>query len=301
MDNLYDCKRFAILYVDDELTALKLFTLAFQNHFRILTASSARDGLKLLEQHKDEIGVLLADQRMPGEEGVWLLEKARQLRPRIIRILITAYADNQATIDAVNTGAIYKYLQKPVDPDQLRGTLQRALEFFMVQRERDQLLTEKMAFLQNMMVADRMISFGLLTAGLSHHIRNPLVAVKTFLDLAPSKMEEEKAHLEGLRHPDFWHEFHHKVQGQLVNPHDLPNDRQMRLAGHRKKLRSPLHHRQNDSLHKSHEVPLLPVAVAFLLTMKCRGGRAFLPRRPLPCRCRLPQAREAGESLMPRA
>ena len=85
----------------------------------------------------------------------------------------------------------------------------------MIQRERDLLLTEKMALLQNMLVADRMISFGLLTAGLSQHIRNPLVAVKTFLDLAPARMKEEKAHVEGLRHPDFWHEFHQNVPGQL--------------------------------------------------------------------------------------
>jgi two-component system, probable response regulator PhcQ len=224
MDNVYDYKRFAILYVDDEVLALKSIKCLFEDHFRILTASSAREGLTLLEQHKDEIGILLTDQRMPGKEGGWLLEKARQLSPRIIRILITAYADNKATIAAVNTGAIYKYIEKPVDPVQLQDTLKRSLEFFMVQRERDQLLTEKMALLQNMMVADRMISFGLLTAGLSHHIRNPLVAVKTFLDLAPAKMEEEKAHLEGLRHPDFWREFHHNVQGQLDKIDNLLKD-----------------------------------------------------------------------------
>ena len=166
----------------------------------------------------------MPDQRMPGEQGTWLLEKARQICPRIIRILTTVYADNKATITAVNTGAIYKYIEKTGNMDQLKDTLERALEFFMVQRERDQLLTEKMALLQNMMVADRMISFGLLTAGLSHHIRNPLVAVKTFLDLAPAKMEEEKAHLEGLRHPDFWHDFHHNVQGQLDKINNLLKD-----------------------------------------------------------------------------
>jgi len=131
----------------------------------------------------------MTDQRMPGEKGVWLLEKARQLRPRIIRILATAYADMEAAIAAVNTGAIYKYVTKPWDPPQLENTLKRGLEFFIVQRERDQLLREKMSVLHNMMIADRIVSLGLLAAGLSHHIRNSLVAVKTFLDLAPAKME----------------------------------------------------------------------------------------------------------------
>jgi len=224
MLNLYDYKRFAILYVDDEEKSLKHFTRAFQDQFRILTAANAQDGLKLLEEHKDQIGLLMTDQRMPGEKGVWLLEKARQLRPRIIRILATAYADMDAAIAAVNTGAIYKYVTKPWDPPQLENTLKRGLEFFMVQRERDQLLKEKMSVLHNMMIADRIVSLGLLAAGLSHHIRNSLVAVKTFLDLAPAKMEEEKMDLNGLRNPDFWKEYYHNVQGQLNKINNLLKD-----------------------------------------------------------------------------
>jgi two-component system probable response regulator PhcQ len=178
----------------------------------------------LLEAHKDEIGLLMTDQRMPGEKGVWLLEKARQLRPRIIRILATAYADMDAAIAAVNTGAIYKYVTKPWDPPQLENTLKRGLEFFMVQRERDQLLREKMSVLHNMMIADRIVSLGLLAAGLSHHIRNALVAVKTFLDLAPAKMEEEKMDLERLRNPDFWKEYYQNVQGQIEKINNMLKD-----------------------------------------------------------------------------
>jgi two-component system, probable response regulator PhcQ len=224
MQSFYDYKRFAVLYVDDEEKSLKYFTRAFEDQFRILTATNAQDGLKLLEEHKDDIGLLMTDQRMPGEKGVWLLEKARQLRPRIIRILATAYSDMEAAIAAVNTGAIYKYVTKPWDPPQLENTLKRGLEFFMVQRERDQLLKEKMSVLHNMMIADRIVSLGLLAAGLSHHIRNALVAVKTFLDLAPAKMEEEKMDLESLRNPDFWKEYYQNVQGQIEKINNMLKD-----------------------------------------------------------------------------
>jgi len=224
MDHLYDYKKFAILYVDDEEKSLKYFTRAFTDQFRILTAVNAQEGLKLLEAHKDEIGLLMTDQRMPGEKGIWLLEKARQLRPRIVRILATAYSDMEAAIAAVNTGAIYKYVTKPWDPPQLENTLKRGLEFFMVQRERDQLLREKMSVLHNMMIADRIVSLGLLAAGLSHHIRNALVAVKTFLDLAPAKMEEEKIDLEGLRNPDFWKEYYQNVQNQIGRINNMLKD-----------------------------------------------------------------------------
>jgi hypothetical protein len=73
-DHPYHYKRFAILYVDDELISLKLTKLALQDHFRILTASGAEEGLAVLERHKDEIGVLMTDQRMPGGKmvcGYW--------------------------------------------------------------------------------------------------------------------------------------------------------------------------------------------------------------------------------------
>src|SRR5882757_7279736 len=224
MDNLYDYKKFAILYVDDEEKSLKYFTRAFGDEFRVLTAASAEEGFKLLEQHADEISLLLTDQRMPGQQGVWLLERARHFRPRIVRILVTAYTDTEAMIAAVNGGAISKFITKPWDPPQLELILRQSLEFFMVQNERDQLLLEKMSVLRNMMIADRIVSLGLLAAGLSHHIKNSLVAVKTFLDLAPSKMAEEKADMNDLRNPDFWKDYHQNVQSQIEKINNLLAD-----------------------------------------------------------------------------
>jgi two-component system, probable response regulator PhcQ len=224
MNHFYDYKKFAILYVEDEDTARKHFVRLFEDRFRILTAANAQEGLVMLQERQGEIGLLLTDQRMPGEKGVWLLEKARQLQPRIIRILVTAYADMDAAIAAVNTGSIYKYISKPWTEVDMENAIRRGLEFFLVQRERDQLLHEKLSVLHNMMIADRMLSLGLLAAGLSHHIRNSLVAVKTFLDLAPAKMAEEKVDVEGLRDPDFWKDYYQNVQGQITRINGLLKD-----------------------------------------------------------------------------
>jgi two-component system probable response regulator PhcQ len=224
MENPYDYKKFAVLYVDDEEKALVAFERAFGDSFRTYTATNAQDGLKLIQEHGDDIGILMTDQRMPGEKGVWLLERARQLHPRMLRILVTAFTDMEAAIEAVNSGAIYKYVSKPWDPVQLELNLRQGLEFFMVQAERDQLLREKMSVLRNMMIADRIVSLGLLAAGLSHHIKNSMVAVKTFLELAPAKMAEEKANTEGLRDPDFWKEYHQNVQSQIEKINSLLAD-----------------------------------------------------------------------------
>lgn len=212
MENPYDYKRFAILYVDDEEKALKQLSRAIGDTFRLLTAPNAEEGLRLLNEHLDEIGIVMSDQRMPGMKGVQLLEKARQLRPRIIRILVTAYTDYDAAIDAVNTGAIYKYVSKPWDVPQLEITLKRSLEFFMVQRERDALLREKLSVLHKMVITDRILGLGVLATGLGHHLRNSMSAVRTFLELTPEMLNRERLDMDQLQHPSFWHDFHSKVQ-----------------------------------------------------------------------------------------
>src|SRR5437879_5428376 len=119
MDNTEDYKQFAILYVDDEEMSLKSFARAFKDQFWIFTAPTAQEGMRLLQEHKDKIGLLMTDQQMPGEKGVWLLEQARLHSPRVVRVLATAYSDMLAVIEAVNTGAIYKFVTKPWDPPQL--------------------------------------------------------------------------------------------------------------------------------------------------------------------------------------
>src|SRR5258707_13527383 len=102
MQSFYDYKKFAILYVDDEEKSLKYFARAFEDQFRIFTAANAQDGFKILQEHSDEIGLLMTDQRMPGQKGVWLLEKARQLRPRIICMLANPISDMAAAVSAAN-------------------------------------------------------------------------------------------------------------------------------------------------------------------------------------------------------
>lgn len=215
METQFDHKQFAILYVDDEELSLKNFARAFGDEFRIYTANNAKDGLKLIEEKPGEIGILMTDQKMPGEKGTWLLERTRQTAPRIIRILVTAHAEFPDAIEAINTGAIYRYINKPWEPEQLELTLRQAMAFFLVQRERDQLLQEKMEALRQLMVADRLVSLGMLTAGLSHHLRNALVTVRTFMDLAPAKMRAEKADGATVRDPDFWSDYHQGVLFQI--------------------------------------------------------------------------------------
>ena len=211
MKLLYDYKSYAILYVDDEAMSLKYFQANFEDRFRIMTAPGASEAFRLFELHKDDIGILIADQRMPSMTGVELLEKVRQQRPKMIRMLATAYSDLDAAIAAVNTGAIYKYISKPWDIQELEITLMRAMEFFIIQGERDALLREKISALHQLMMTDRLISLGLLASGLSHHLRNALVAVRVFLDLA----QQKNIDMERANNPDYWLALYKTAQLQM--------------------------------------------------------------------------------------
>lgn len=224
MESAYDYRKCTLLYVDDEEMALKYFTRAFENKFPILTALNAAEGYRLLEENRERIGLVITDQRMPGEQGVQFLERARQLHPKAIRILTTAYSDLNVAIEAVNSGAIYKYVTKPWDIPQLEVTLQRAVEFFLVQRERDLLLKEKLSVLQRMMITDRVLTLGILAGRLGHYLRNSLVAVQTFIDLAPEKLLEEKISAEQIRNPSFWKEFYEQAQIQMRRITELLTD-----------------------------------------------------------------------------
>ncbi len=238
MESFYDYEKFAILYVDDEEMSLKYFTRAFRNKFRVLSAANAQDGYHLLEQNREEIALVMTDQRMPGEKGVQFLDRARRLHPKAIRILTTAYSDLEVAIEAVNSGAIYKYVTKPWDIPHLEMTLKRALEFFIVQRERDLLLREKLSTLHRMMITDRVLSLGILAARLGHYVRNSLVAVRTFLDLAPDKLLEEKMDAEQIRNPNFWKEFYGHAQAQIRRITELLTDL---VAATEKRGSPPLH------------------------------------------------------------
>jgi two-component system probable response regulator PhcQ len=212
--------QYSVLYVDDEERSLKTFERAFNEQFRIRTAKNAAEGFKIFEEN-DDIAVLLTDQRMPGERGVWLLDRARQLRPNVLRILVTAYSDMESVIDAVNTGAIFHYVTKPWDPPQLESTLKHALQLYGVQRERDQLLREKVEVLHNMMVSDRIVSLGFMAAGLSHHIRNSLVPVKTFIELVPQTLREEGIEPAKAKSAEFWTEYQQTADQYVMKIDDL--------------------------------------------------------------------------------
>lgn len=139
-ERLLDYREYPILFVDDESENLRVFELAFRREFHVATAHSGEEALRLL--HEMPAAVILSDQRMPGLSGVEFLERVRDLDPKTVRILVTAYGDAETLRDAINNGSIYRYLAKPWRADEMRLTLRNAIEVYALDRERDELVRE---------------------------------------------------------------------------------------------------------------------------------------------------------------
>jgi len=116
-----------ILVVDDEEAILETMTFTFMDDFEVLTSTDARRALEILEQ-KAPIAVVITDQRMPNMTGVELLAEVYERYPQTVRIMLTGFADADATIQAINDGHIYAYINKPWEPDQLKQIVTRAVE-----------------------------------------------------------------------------------------------------------------------------------------------------------------------------
>src|SRR5258708_17038279 len=126
----------AILAVDDEPAVLAAVSRDLRRHFgehyRILRAGSGAEALELLGEMRtrgDAVAMLVADQRMPGMDGTAYLVKARGIYPEDKRVLLTAYADTDAAISAINEVSLDYYLLKPWDPpeEQLYGVVEDLL------------------------------------------------------------------------------------------------------------------------------------------------------------------------------
>jgi FixJ family two-component response regulator len=159
-----DYQKHRVLFVDDEEKTRKYFKRLFGETFDILLASDGLEALEVLQKNLDTVGLIVTDQRMPNETGTAFLEKAVKLKPGLVRILSTAYADIEAAIDAVNKGGVYRYITKPWDVADLEVTMKRAMEYYLLQRERDELVKQKVSGIENVAISDRVLSLAALAA-----------------------------------------------------------------------------------------------------------------------------------------
>ena len=205
-----------ILYVDDEAMALKYFERLVSPMAPVLTASSVAEGRAVLAEHGADVAVLVCDQRMPGAYGNELLRHAREYYPNIVRMLTTAYSELGDAIEAINTGEIYRYINKPWELESLRADLKNALELAELRGERNELMRDKLLAQQSQLLANRLA--GLVAVGAAVQAGGFEQALFRFA---------QAAQLTGCQEPKVdWHRWEH---ADLVQAEAL---RAAAIAGH---------------------------------------------------------------------
>jgi DNA-binding NtrC family response regulator len=106
-----------VLIVDDEPTILHGLSELFGQEYAVFTSASAERALTLLQSERIE--VVVSDYKMPGMDGLSFLIEVRRRHPQIVRILMTAYADMQLVIRAMNEGEVHRFIAKPYKASEL--------------------------------------------------------------------------------------------------------------------------------------------------------------------------------------
>jgi two-component system sensor histidine kinase/response regulator len=168
-----------LLVVDDEKDIIDSLERQFRKQYKILKATSGIDALRIL--NKENVHLILSDQRMPEMTGVQLFERAQKLQPDAIRILLTGYTDVESVIAAINNGQIYRYITKPWDPVDLDVIVKRALETYDLKSELKEKNKKLELALEELKTLDQAKSHFMILIG--HELKTPLTTISSFTDL----------------------------------------------------------------------------------------------------------------------
>lgn len=163
-----------ILYIDDELNNLIGFKANFRYKYIIHVASNTTEARELLRKHPD-IRIIFCDQRMPNELGVDFLHSITSEFPRPIRILLTAYADMDTVIDAVNKGHIFRFVRKPWQEEEIISSIEEANKFY---------ITTSLLDIRNEELQKAYNELDRFAYSVSHDLREPLTGILTAIKLA---------------------------------------------------------------------------------------------------------------------
>lgn len=179
-----------VLFLDDEEKVLNAVKRIFINEsYGVAVAASYTEAMSIIAREK--IKVVLSDQRMPDIPGVEFLRRVRVQYPQIVRILFTAYADLTAAEQAINVSEVFRFLNKPWHPDELKATVvsamyhhdlmmenRRLFESLKIKNEELNLANCKLKVLYDIQKE--------FSSTLSHELRTPLASIKAAIDIVVS-------------------------------------------------------------------------------------------------------------------
>lgn len=184
-----------ILYIDDDSENLLGFEVSFSRFYQVCTALDTTEGYRILKEH--EVSIALVDYKMPKEDGITFVERVRAEFPDLVFIIISAWADLEVVLRAINLNCFYGFVQKPWHFDELRITLRNAADHYWSQVENKNLtriLQDKNQELLHAIDREREASRvkNVFLQNISHEIRTPLNSIMGFTNLIKSHSQDER-------------------------------------------------------------------------------------------------------------
>lgn len=125
-------KQHTIMIVDDEEAILISMKYLLSEDYQVITAKDGQEALDIVNkiEHKEDISLIISDQRMPKLTGIRLFEKIKDKLPNTRLMILTGYNDQDVIIDAINKVHVHQFILKPFEPDDLKLKVKRAVEEF---------------------------------------------------------------------------------------------------------------------------------------------------------------------------
>ncbi len=168
-----------ILLIDDEIDNIEALERLFRKSYTVFKATSGLEGLEILK--KNQMTIIISDQRMPGMTGVEFLKKSIPIQPHSIRILLTGFTDVESIIEAINAGQIYRYVTKPWDPIDLLNTVDKSAEKYNLRAELKNKNEQLQIALDELKALDESKNNFMLL--INHELKTPLTVISSYSQL----------------------------------------------------------------------------------------------------------------------
>ncbi|MDE2027169.1 MAG: hybrid sensor histidine kinase/response regulator [Candidatus Omnitrophica bacterium] len=180
-------KEINVLFLDDEQNVLNAVNRIFMDEpYGVAVARNAQEAMDIMQREK--IKVVLSDQRMPDISGIEFLHQIKVQYPDVVRILFTAYADLFAAEAAINISEVYRFINKPWHPEELKTAVATALHYHDMIMENRRLFEEMKVKNEELRQANSRLQvlYDLqkeFSSTLSHELRTPLASIKAAIDI----------------------------------------------------------------------------------------------------------------------